>query len=289
MITVGSPTYITWKEIKSHGLIRTLCNSIFNKWALVQNNIESSKNGIYLHPIYHTHVSDKKRDVSYNLGMAFAKFYSEKLLNIPSLIHLETLKKVGAVEFVNPLGKTKEPDLAGLSINHQWHIMEAKGMSSNKLTSKIEEAKHQGLQVSKVHGQTPATISACATFFGNDRITSLLQDPEPIGEKEININENLFFEWYYKSFFAFNEYLDRKPIDGEFKGVQYKYFTFDLKSLQIQFGLETEIYEIIRDQKYDLIPEYYSKRRNLDALNSGVNSDEISIGLDGFIVKYEIF
>ena len=90
-----------------------------------------------------------------------------------------------------------------------------------------------------------------------------------------------------KAFFAFNEYLDRKPIDGEFKGVQYKYFTFNLKSLHIQFGLETEIYEIISDQKYDLIPEYFSKRRNLDALNNGVNSEEISIGLDGFIVKYE--
>ena len=60
-------------------------------------------------------------------------------------MHLETLKKVGAVEFVNPLGKTKEPDLAGLSINHQWHIMEAKGMTSNKLNSKIEEAKHDTL------------------------------------------------------------------------------------------------------------------------------------------------
>lgn len=45
-------------------------------------------------------VSDKKRIVSYNLGMAFAKFYAEKLLDIPSLVHVESLKALGSIEFL---------------------------------------------------------------------------------------------------------------------------------------------------------------------------------------------
>ena len=174
MITVGSPSFISWREIRANGFFRTLSNSIIQKFLLVQANIESSPNGMNLHHSFHNHVSDQKRIVSYNLGMAFAKYYAEKLLKIPNLTHLETLKKIGAVTFVKQSGKSKEPDLVGMTSNGDWHVFEAKGMSSNKLATEVNKAKNQARQISTIHGQNPATLSACATFFGSNRITSLI-------------------------------------------------------------------------------------------------------------------
>ena len=99
MITVGNPSFITKKQIRDFGLARAIYSSVIEKFGVVFENISSDRNGMRLHPIYHTHVSDKKRIVSYNLGMAFAKFYAEKLLDIPNLIHVENLKSLGIIEF----------------------------------------------------------------------------------------------------------------------------------------------------------------------------------------------
>ena len=105
-----------------------------------------------LHPIFDGYVLDQKRNVSYNLGMAVAKYYSEKLLQIANLIHVETLKKQNAIVFVNQIGSTKEPDLVGQTSNGDWHIFEAKGMSTNSLATNITRAKNQARQIHSLTG-----------------------------------------------------------------------------------------------------------------------------------------
>lgn len=286
IITVGSPTFVSWREIRANGLFRTLSNSIIQKFLLVQANIESNQNGMNLHHSFHNHVSDQKRIVSYNLGMAFAKYYAEKLLEIPNLTHLETLKKIGAVTFVKQTGKSKEPDLVGMTSNGDWHVFEAKGMSSNKLASEVIKAKNQARQISTIHGQNPVSLSACATFLGNDRITSLIEDPESDGEKKIEVKKELFYEGYYNSFFAFRELLNRKSKKDKFENVDYQAFNIKTKDLELTIGLESEVYELLQEKNYNLIDEFYSSKRNNDETNNGLNSEEISIGLDGFVVKY---
>jgi hypothetical protein len=97
LITVGNPSFITKNDIKTNGLMRTLSNAILKKVILVQTNIKVNRNEICLHPIFDTYVSDEKRIVSYNLGMAIAKLYASELFDIPNLIHVETLKQQGSV------------------------------------------------------------------------------------------------------------------------------------------------------------------------------------------------
>lgn len=286
IITVGSPSFVTWREIRANGLFRTLSNSIIQKFLLVQSNIESNPNGMYLHHSFHNHVSDQKRIVSYNLWMAFAKYYAEKLLEIPNLTHLETLKKIGAVEFVKQTGKSKEPDLVGMTSNGDWHVFEAKGMSSNKLASEVIKAKNQARQISTIHGQNPATLSACATFFGNNRITSLIEDPDSEGEKQIKVRKDLFYEGYYNSFFSFRELLDTKSKKEKFENIDYQSFNIKTKDLELTIGLESEVFELLQEKNYKLIDEFYSSKKNSNESNYGLDSEEISIGLDGFVVKY---
>lgn len=286
MITVGSPSFVTWKGIKKNGLFRTLSNSIIQKVLLVQANIESNPNGMYLHPIFQGYVSDQKRIVSYNLGMAFAKFYAEELLNIPNLTHLETLKKVGAVEFIKQQGRTKEPDLVGMTSDGEWHVFEAKGMSSNKLASEIIKAKNQAQQIDTIHGQIPETLSACATFFGSSRITSVIEDPKGEKNKKIEVRKDKFYEGYYNSFFAFKDLLNTKSKKSTFENVNYQSFEIKTNKLELSIGLETEIYELMKQKNYELIDEYYKSKKNKKDTIDNFDDDIISIGQDGFVVKY---
>lgn len=166
IITVGNPSFISKQMIKDYGLARTIYSSVIEKVGVVFENIMSDKNGMRLHPIYHRHVSDKKRIVSYNLGMAFAKFYAEKLLDVPSLVHVESLKALGAIEFVEGEEvKEREPDLVGQCLNGNWHVFEAKGMSINQLSAIIRNAKEQVQRVSSINGTPPQTLNAQLTLM----------------------------------------------------------------------------------------------------------------------------
>lgn len=113
IVTVGNPSFFSWDSIRQNGLFRTLSDSIIQKVLLVQANIDSSPAGIGLHPIFHGYVSDQKRIVSYNLGMAVAKIYAEKLLEIPNLIHVESLKKIGAITFVEAIDSVNDDEEDG--------------------------------------------------------------------------------------------------------------------------------------------------------------------------------
>jgi len=287
IITVGSPSFISWREIRQNGLFRTISNSIIQKVLMVQANIESNPNGMNLHPVFHNYVSDQKRIVSYNLGMAFAKFYAEQLLDIPNLTHLETLKKINAVNFVQQQGRTKEPDLVGITNNGEWHVFEAKGMSNNKLITELEKAKIQAQQIDTIHGQNPATLSACATFLGNDRIISVIEDPDSFKNKKIEIQKEKFFEGYYNSFFAFRELLKEESKKETFENISFQSFEIKTNKLDLSIGLETEVYELLQQQNYDLIEVFYNSRKQKIDKVKNYEENIMSIGLDGFVVKYK--
>ena len=58
----------------------------------------------------------------YNLGMAFAKFYAEKLLNIPSLVHVESLEGTWIIEFLTLKMEKVETRSCGAMSNGDWHF-----------------------------------------------------------------------------------------------------------------------------------------------------------------------
>lgn len=284
IITVGNPSFISWNSIRTLGFARAIYNSIIEKISLIAVNIESDLNGMRLHQIYDTYVSDQKRIVSYNMGMAFAKYYSEKLLDIPHLIHVETLKKQKAITFSRIDGESKrEPDLVGRSTDGNWHVFEAKGTTQNQLDSKLSEAKEQVEQVDTIHNQTPATFNACATNIGYDRVFSLIEDPESKKNKKAEINIEKYVDAYYSFFTSLENILDKRSQIRQMDGFRYYASDIEAKGLQLTIGLEEETYSLLKEKSPSRLFEGLSKMKDF----IGGLSEEASIGLDGFLVKYK--
>jgi hypothetical protein len=286
IITVGNPSYFTLSSIRDFGLIRALSNAILKKVILVQNYIDSGPNGMRLHEIYNQQVSDEKRIVSYNLGMAFAKIYSEKLLNIPNLIHVESLKKNNAITFHNTGGRNQEPDLVGQSIDGNWHVFEAKGMSRNNLTTIIREAKSQAEEIDTIHGQNPVTMSACATYLGLERIITRIADPESKGKKQLEIKRGQMLEAYYNSFLAFEKLFDIKAARVVINEQVYYETRLIANHLRLNIGLEEEIYDLLNQKNFELLPESISKNAMIRRERAFEIEQNYSLGLDGIIVRY---
>jgi hypothetical protein len=289
IITVGTPSFLTWKDINQQGLFRALSNSIIQKVLLVQANIDSSPNGMKLHPSFHQQVSDLKRVVSYNLGMAFAKIYAEKLLEIPNLIHVETLKKSDVITFHNTAGKRREPDLVGLTADGSWHVFEAKGVSTNQLKRKIKDAKEQASEVDTIHGTPPSTLSACATYFGTQKIISRIEDPESKRRKKLEIKRQEYLKTYYNPFFALKSGLMSQPKKSRFHDINYFGHDIVTNKLRLSICLDEEVYELIQEKNFDLINESLLEKRRKHKGISPEERDNYSVGLDGFLVKYTHF
>lgn len=288
IITVGNPSFFSLQNIRDYGFARALYDSILKKVAIVASNIQSDLAGMRRHPIFDTYVSDEKRIVSYNLGMAFAKLYSEKLLDIPNLVHIEFLKKQNAVTFVQQAGnlRPKEPDLVGQTADGNWHIFEAKGVSSltSQLNGKITEAKNQVRQVATIHGVPPATGSACATYIGPDRILTYLEDPPSDEGKRVEINREKFLDSYYAPFLLAEKTLDRPLRQERIDGLDVDFYDLQNASRKLSIGLDREISELIRSKKYDLPQSITRRLRKYSSRDRG--QDKYSIGLDGFVVGY---
>lgn len=289
IITVGNPSFLTLKDIRFYGFARAMYNSILKKVAIVAVNIQSDLSGIRRHPIFDSYVSDDKRIVSYNLGMAFAKLYSEKLLNIPNLVHLEFLKKQNAVTFVSQQSKsrTREPDLVGQTSDGKWHIFEAKGVSSSasQLSGKIIEAKKQIREVAAVHGSPPTTGSACATYIGRDRILTYLSDPPSEGNKQIEFPREKFLKSYYAPFLLAKETLDAPSRKEKINGFEVVFYDFKNASRKLSIGLDSEVADLIQSNNFNL--SLVNLERRLKDYSTKVQGDgRYSIGLDGFVVGY---
>ena len=245
----------------------------------------SDGSGMRLHPIYHRHVSDKKRIVSYNLGMAFAKFYAEKLFDIPSLVHVESLKASGAIEFLDGEEiKEREPDLVGKCLNGDWHVFEAKGMSTNQLNSKVRDAKEQVQRVGSINGTTPQTLNACATYFSDHQILTYLVDPKSKNEKDFAIKRGKYFDAIYKPIFLFESALDRKLKLTAEDGFKYYAINLEGKGVKLTVGIEEEVHDLIHQKEISMLPLYLATK----FINQRPREREqnFSIGLDGIIVKY---
>lgn len=288
IITVGNPSFLTRESIRKYGLYRVLYDSIFKKIGIVASNIQSDLNGMRRHKIFESYLSDEKRIVSYNLGMAFAKFYSEKVLDIPSLIHVEFLKKQNAITFVNKKEdkRTKEPDLVGQTADGKWHIFEAKGISTSEsqLGRKIAEAKTQIQQIATIQGLAPSTGTACATYIGPDRILTYLEDPPSKDGRHLKININKFVQSYYAPFLLIEEFSKLTPRKESIKGLDVVFYDLQDASRKLSVGLVGEVYELIKNKDFEKIKMVSREQKwHFDKYEK---QDKYSFGLDGFVLGY---
>ena len=285
-VTVGNPSFLSSQDIRRHGFWRVLYTSIIEKASVVFCNIEVNAQLLRRTSMYDTYISDKKRDVSYNLGMAFAKFHSEQLLGIRNLIHLEFLKKRHAIVFVQQVGnrRPQEPDLLGQSADGSWHLFEAKGTSyKNKLAEQISYGKNQTSQVSTIHGQLPATRTVSATYIGKDRIFTHLEDPSDGGVSIIDFDEADYNRAYYAPFLLSQQKDYPEAVEVIINGVNVHRYELPVPGGMLSIGVLSSILPaIINGNPGDLS----SALRNIAEI-SVKGDDQYSFGLDGFVVGFK--
>lgn len=248
-------------------------------------NLEVRRGNICRNFIFDSYVSDKKRIVVYNLGMAFAKLYSERIFEIANLVHVEFLKKRDAIELLKPQGgkRGKEPDLVGVDLAGHWHVFEAKGVSGaeSQLAGKIGEAKKQMMQVLSIHGALPETRSACATFIGSHRVMSVIADPPSDVETNIEISREKYLAAYYSPFLDVQRSNVGLRQSRRIDGIAVETVILEKGAKRLAFGLETEVFERAVDGIYD----YPESLRGRLRPYSQRDDESYSMGPDGYFLQ----
>ncbi|GHU51910.1 hypothetical protein FACS189496_1130 [Bacilli bacterium] len=200
------------------------------------------------------------------------QIHGEKITDLPeSLGHLTSLRKIKAITLKKTIKKpgkkssrSREPDLVGKDKNGLWHIFEAKGTTSDSLDGKVNDAKIQANQVVTICGQKPSTRSVCATYLGHDKIFSQIKDPENDEKKEIDINMEKYYNYYYFPFVALKKYAHSESYRSTINNLYYDSFDIYIENKKLSIGLDSEIAALLQEKKYERITEYFKKRQNTE-------------------------
>jgi hypothetical protein len=216
---------------------------------------------------------------TYWIAMAMTKLVAERVLRIRCLAHVSRMIKAGAVV---PSGNTKKrPDLIGYGLNREWHVLESKGVTTNKKSGPLNKAKSQLKGVYRVKGRAPATRSSCLTRLLKDKTEVYVNDPEDMQDEPVSlqVDESLFLRTYYSALRELVKSGEQRVFlrnDRPFRVVPVV-----MGGKVIYIGLQDEIYEV---------PDLAIERLDwLTELPISTRSNETqSIGMDGIIVTSSI-
>jgi hypothetical protein len=274
------------RAIREHGFWPILFTSLIDKCSVVASNLTDTGGRLRRSTIYDTYVTYKKREVSYSLGMAFAKLHSEKLLNIRNLVHLEFLKQQNSVTFVPQPGnkRPQEPDSVGQAANGTWHLFEAKGTTyENTLAKKISDAKTQVNQISTIRGQPPATRSVSATYIGRDRIFTRIEDPSDTGSSTIDFDDVNFIRSYYAPFLMPQQEGYPDAVNRTIDGVSVSMFEIENRVSQLSIGFLSKALPFVLAGDATNLSLMLSDLADLTEREG----DGYSFGPDGFVVGFK--
>ncbi|RUV65111.1 MULTISPECIES: hypothetical protein [unclassified Mesorhizobium] len=125
----------------------------------------------------------EKGMVSYFLGMTLCKLFSSRILNTPSLLHLDVFRPQ-----LNPtiLGRSR-PDLVGENNAGKWYAFESKGRSSVPSSGDKAKAKLQAHRLVSIGGH-PCTLHVGSfAFFQSDLLKFYWRDPDPDAKEPIEL------------------------------------------------------------------------------------------------------
>lgn len=143
----------------------------------------------------------EKNAISYFMGLTMAKLLSNRFLDVPWLIHLDSFDKTRLA-----FGSTKRPDLLGHNRHHQWLIMEAKGRSGRVEPALMPKALRQTLAVDTVDKASPFLRVASASFIKSKKSGILTaQWGCPVGNSiapgvKLEMSTQDFLNQYYELF-----------------------------------------------------------------------------------------
>jgi hypothetical protein len=254
------------------------------RWGMTLNAIpmlDFSDHHLKLHPAFSNLDMTEKGSTSYNLGMLTTKLISEKLLDIPWLMHVDRLLAEGRLT-LGTHGKTRS-DLAGLDLKGNWHVLEAKGRSGGISQNDTDKAKSQARNVRLVNRRPPKTATASIAQFAWDSVeVSLLDPPSTEGEGQtwdITIKE--YLEAYYRPIIDFIEVYQDKAQTREFQP-GFQTASFIIFNNEFVIGIREETYgqpDAALDVGFDWIPEFKKSGEEIRGSNY-----PFSLGTDGVLV-----
>ena len=193
----------------------------------------------------------EKGAVSYFFGLTMAKLFSERLLNVPWLMHLDVYET-----YLRPrLVAKKRPDLVGKDNSGRWVIVEAKGRSNslgpNVMNNVMNKAKQQTRELRTIRGCRPYLRAAFACYFSRRQLKAEIQDPDDLSENgpDLRIEDAAFLSDYYRPIIDIFSNSDAKRLtfqDGRlFRVVEFR-------GIDMQIGLNEQLMVPAKSGEIDL-------------------------------------
>ncbi len=181
----------------------------------------------------------EKGAISYFLGLAIAKAFAERILEVPWLMHLDVYWQELQPNIV---GRTR-PDLVGQTTTGGWVVIEAKGRTKAFAPAALQKAKQQAQRLATVSGQDPVLRIGMLTHFGSKGLQFAARDPEfdEEGERiDLPLSQQKLIEAYYR---PFRTWLSEDPRTSEIEIAGKRYRAVSIENVGLTVGLEINLFE----------------------------------------------
>lgn len=270
-------------EVVQHGYHSTL--EILYRFAILMANLKDSAQGEFTKTdAYKSLDPSEKSAISYFLGLSFAKWAAQELLETPWLIHLDRFSDAPIV-----LKGNRRPDLIGMNKSGKWGVFEAKGRTNKIKPELILKAKQQTQMLRTIDSCDPWVRVASIVHFSDDRLELHLEDPEPneshpdAVDLDIPDIEDRFLKYYYEPFLSLIE--NNHPSSERIADRTIE--IVNLVDVDLAVGLDSQVQDVLTRTS-----EYPSFKNHLLDLYEGIfrahseNNDTASfLGLDGVFIR----
>ncbi|MER7414024.1 hypothetical protein [Streptomyces cacaoi] len=171
----------------------------------------------------------EKVALSYMLGQAMTGIFSEKVVSVPFLMHVDRYGGRYGMTFAPNI--RKRADLFGRRESGGWVVAEAKGRSGSVPQGVRRAISTQKRSIRSIAGKRPEIAYGCIAHFprqpGGSEFLSVLaidpadEEPEAVG---LQVDPDKFIQAYYEPFIAALEFGGRKRSWGDYLAVTYEDF-----------------------------------------------------------------
>jgi hypothetical protein len=221
----------------------------------------------------------EKVAVSYALGQAMTGIFSEKVLSVAFLMHIDRYANRHGIVFDTT---RKRADLFGRR-SAEWVVAEAKGRSGSMPPDLRQKLTAQKRSIRTIEGQRPAVAYGCVASFpsnqyGNDYMHVDAFDPveDEVEAIDLSVNLDRFILAYYEPYLSAIDFGERDD-DSRFVAARYPQFG-------IRVGLLRPIAQRVREASAGKVAGLSGSV--MDVLNDSEGRD-LDQFLDGTLVETE--
>lgn len=280
-ITVGRSN---WGNVIRFGFYSVV--EIIYRAAIVLANLKELPDGRFAKsPAYRGLDPSEKSAISYFLGLAVAKLFAERLLQVPWLMHLDVYRGRFNVQV---LGDSR-PDLFGRDARQEWYVVESKGRSGRINSADKAKARDQARRLVSIMSKAPRLQLGLITFFdAKDGLRLFAKDPpnEEASPQDLRLDTlepGEFMLDYYRLIVDFlkSDYGSRNAEVAKGIDCQVKY----IQEIDLTLGVVTSLFQALQSHKnrgeLESVPGMLS-----DILhNVDYHDSENFVGRDGVFVQ----